>query len=239
MIAVTPSVTSANSDATTTTRSPDSTGLRASLIKQITVVIVDDHAMIRSALAQILNHEPDISVIGDASDGKTAIELVRLTDPDVVLMDISMPGTDGIAATRAITATCRSHVIMLTSFADRERIMDSLDAGAVGYLLKDADPTELPKAIRTAINGASPIDPRVSREIISGRLTKTSAPQLSKREIDVLRLVAEGLSNKAIARQLGIAEKTVKAHMTAIFNQLGVTDRTQAALWATRHELPR
>ena len=204
----------------------------------ITVVIVDDHSMIRSGLRQILDREPDIEVIGDARDGDAAIELVRRLVPDVVLMDISMPGTDGISATKAITSTCRSQVVMLTSFADRERIMDSLNAGAVGYLLKDADPGELPKAIRTAASGASPIDPRVTRQLITGNIVKPSMPQLSKREVDVLRLVAEGFSNKLIARQLGIAEKTVKAHMTAIFNSLGVTDRTQAALWASRHKLP-
>ena len=204
----------------------------------ITVLIVDDHAMIRSGLKQILDSEPDITVIGDAANGSTAIELARDLRPDVVLMDISMPGVDGISATRSITSTSDCQVVMLTSFADRDRIVEAFDAGAVGYLLKDADPADLPKAIRTVASGASPIDPRVSRSIISGRMAKPSIPKLSKREIDVLGLVAQGMTNKTIARQLGIAEKTVKAHMTGIFNHLGVTDRTQAALWASKHLLP-
>lgn len=156
--------------------------------------------------------------------------------PDVVLMDLSMPVLDGTEATRAIvSASPDVHVIVLTTFSDRDRILDSLEAGAIGYVLKDADPDELIIAIRAAVAGGSPLDPRVARVLLDAGRTGRSRPELSPREEEVLRLVATGLANKQIGRRLGISERTVKAHLTNVFQQLGVSDRTQAALWAKDH----
>ena len=157
--------------------------------------------------------------------------------PDIVLMDLSMPGTDGIEATRAITAAGgATQVVVLTSFSDKQRILDALDAGAAGYVLKHAEPDELLDAIRAAHEGGSPLDPKAARVLLDRQRTSSASPtKMSEREQEVLRLVAAGLPNKTIARQLGIAERTVKAHLTSIFQRIGVTDRTQAALWARDH----
>jgi DNA-binding NarL/FixJ family response regulator len=151
-------------------------------------------------------------------------------------MDLEMPRCDGIEATRRIVAADDgARVVALTSFADRDRILDALDAGAVGYLLKDAEPDELVRGIRAAAEGASPLAPRAAAEVLQARRQpQASAPELTDREQEVLELIGEGLPNKRIAMRLGISEKTVKAHVTRIFQALGVTDRTQAALWVQR-----
>jgi len=151
-----------------------------------------------------------------------------------------MPEVDGIEATRRIRASRPdAAVIVLTSFSDRERILRALDAGAAGYLLKDAEPDELRRALEAASRGEAPLDPRAARALLSARRAASPAEALSEREREVLAMVGEGLANKAIARQLGISEKTVKAHLTSVFRRIEVTDRTQAALWAQRNGITR
>jgi DNA-binding NarL/FixJ family response regulator len=152
-------------------------------------------------------------------------------------MDLSMPVLNGIEATRQIVAANGGtiSVVVLTSFAGRQEIIDALDAGASGYLLKDAEPRELLGGVRAAARGDAPLAPRAAREVLSARAEDRPDTGLSPRERDVLRLVADGLPNKLIAQRLSISEKTVKAHLTSIYQQIGVTDRTQAALWAQRH----
>ena len=201
------------------------------------VLLVDDHPILRMSLARLLEVEQDIEVVGTACDGADALRLVSETNPDVVLMDLSMPGMDGVAATRAIAASgSAARVVVLTSFSDRDRILAALDAGAIGYLLKDAEPDQILRGVRSAALGDWPIDPRAARLLLGGG-PRPTGPRLSEREGEVLGLVATGLANKLIARRLGITERTVKAHLTRIFEQLGVTDRTQAALWAQQHGL--
>lgn len=202
----------------------------------IKVAIADDHAVVRRGLEELLRREADIEVVGTAADGREACELAERTTPDVILMDLSMPLMDGIEATRSIVASTPTvHVIVLTSFADRSRILAALDAGAAGYLLKDADPAEVAAAIRAAVAGGVPLDPRAARVMLDAQRTAQREIKLSARETEVLQLVVAGLANKSIARRLGITERTVKAHLTSTFQQLQVGDRTQAALWAKEH----
>jgi DNA-binding NarL/FixJ family response regulator len=202
----------------------------------IKVAIADDHAVVRRGLEELLRLEADIEVVGTAADGREACVLAERTTPDVILMDLSMPLMDGIEATRSIVASAPTvHVIVLTSFADRSRILAALDAGATGYLLKDADPAEVAAAIRAAVAGGVPLDPRAARVMLDAQRTVRHEIKLSARESEVLQLVVAGLANKSIARRLGITERTVKAHLTSIFQQLQVGDRTQAALWAKEH----
>jgi len=201
----------------------------------IRVVLVDDHAVVRRGLEQLLSGVSDITVVGTAADGEQAIEVVRQTRPDVVLMDLQMPGIDGVAATRQIVADGGPDVLVLTSFSDAERIVAALDAGAVGYLLKDAEADDVIAGVRAVSRGESPIHPRAARELLGARQTAPAALiDLTPRELEVLELVRAGLANKQIARRLGISERTVKAHLTSVFSRIGVVDRTQAALWAER-----
>jgi DNA-binding NarL/FixJ family response regulator len=204
----------------------------------IRVVIVDDHAVLRAGLEQLLAGQPDLEVVGTAASGEEAIELVRELGPDLVLMDLQMPGVDGVSATREIVAGHLADVLVLTSYSDAERIVGALDAGAMGYLLKDADPDEVLAGIRSVARGESPINPRAARELLGARrTTPAAAAELTPRESEVLVLVRQGLANKQIARRLGISERTVKAHLTSAFQRIGVVDRTQAALWAERNGL--
>jgi DNA-binding NarL/FixJ family response regulator len=203
----------------------------------IRVVLVDDHAMVRRGLEQLLAGADGIEVVGTAGDGREAIAVVTQTSPDVVLMDLQMPDIDGVSATSRIVASgSTSQVVVLTSFSDSERIVAALDAGAVGYLLKDAEPEDVLEGIRAAARGESPLHPRAARQLLTARSTVRGAPvELTPRETEVLSLVRQGLANKQIARRLGISERTVKAHLTSTFQRIGVADRTQAALWAERH----
>ena len=204
----------------------------------IRVVIVDDHAVLRAGLEQLLGGEPDLEVVGTASDGAEAVVLVRELRPDVVLMDLQMTGVDGVSATRQIVGEDLADVLVVTSYSDAERIVGALDAGALGYLLKDADPDEVLRGIRAVARGESPINPRAARELLGARRSSSSAAaDLTPREREVLALVRQGLANKQIARRLGISERTVKAHLTSTFQRIGVVDRTQAALWAERNDV--
>ncbi len=201
----------------------------------IRVVVVDDHAVVRAGLEQLLAGVADIDVVGKGTDGSEAVALARELRPDLVLMDLQMPGVDGVAATRTIVAEELAQVLVLTSYSDGERIAAALDAGAMGYLLKDAEPDDILAGIRAVSRGESPIDPKVARQLLSARsAAPTARPELTPREDEVLGLVRQGLANKQIARRLGISERTVKAHLTSVFARIGVTDRTQAALWAER-----
>lgn len=205
---------------------------------RVRVVVVDDHLVVRAGLGQLLDTVEDIELVGTATDGAEALEVVARTRPDVVLMDLSMPVMDGVEATkRLLAADPDSKVVVLTSFGDQARILAALDAGASGYLLKHATPDELFDAIRAAAVGDAPLDPRAARVLLNANRErrKAAAPELTDREREVLGLISEGLANKHIARRLGISERTVKAHLTSIFQRIGVTDRTQAALWARDH----
>jgi DNA-binding NarL/FixJ family response regulator len=206
----------------------------------IRVVIADDHNLVRAGLAQLLADADDIDVVGMAGDGHEAVTLATEHEADVVLMDLSMPELDGIEATRAIgDKSPDSRVVVLTSFSDRARILDALDAGAIGYLLKDTEPDELMRGIRAAARGESPLAPKAAHQLISSRRRPAPVDQLTDREREILALVAKGHANKRIAHQLQISENTVKNHVTRIFQALDVTDRTQAALWAQRHGVDR
>jgi DNA-binding NarL/FixJ family response regulator len=203
----------------------------------IRVLLADDHVLVRAGLERLLRGVADFDVVGAAADGSEAVELALRERPDVVLMDLEMPVLDGIEATRRITAEVDgAAVVILTSFSDRERILRALDAGAVGYLLKDAEPDELVRGIYAAARGESPLAPKAAHTVLRAR-SEQQTVTLSNREREVLACVAEGLQNKQIARRLEISEKTVKAHLTSVFSQIGVTDRTQAALWAQRNGL--
>lgn len=207
----------------------------------IRVLVVDDHPLVRRGLTAVLDAVPDIELVSAVSDGALAADAAATGHADVVLMDLSMPaGMDGVEATAAVLARCPEvRVVMLTSFAENERILAALEAGAVGYLLKETEPEDLVQAVREAAAGHAPISPRAALALLPGRNPAVRRPgsNLSAREVEVLALVAVGLPNKSVARRLEISEKTVKAHLTRIFTVLGVQDRTSAALWAQRHGL--
>jgi len=204
----------------------------------IRVLVVDDHTIVRDGLVQLLRADPDLEVVGSAGDGAAAVALCAELQPDVVLMDLSMPGMDGVEATRHLIEQVPAvQVVVLTSFLDRDRVVDALAAGAIGYLLKDTEPAELRAAIRAAARGESPLDPRAARTMLTAQQASGPLESLTERERQVLALVAEGLPNKQIGRRLEISEKTVKAHLTSAFRTIGVDDRMQAGLWARRNGL--
>lgn len=205
----------------------------------IRVLIVDDHALIRRGLSELLGAAEGIEVIGAIDNGADAVAIVTDLEPDIVLMDLSMPGIDGIEATRTVLKVrSETKVIMLTSFSENARILAALDVGAIGYLLKDTEPEDIIRALRDAADGGVPLSPRAARALLPGnRLDGNGEHALSAREREVLSLVAVGLPNKSIARRLTISEKTVKSHLTRVFTVIGVSDRTSAALWAQRHGL--
>ena len=204
----------------------------------IRVAVADDHGVLRDGLAGVIGAQPDMELVATAADGAEAVAMCRSTTPDVVLMDLEMPVVDGIEATRAILADApKTAVLVLTSFSDRRRITSALDAGAVGYLLKDASADEVVRGIRTAAAGGSPLDPRAARSLLEAKSAPDPLDGVSPRESEVFSLLLDGLPNKLIARRLEISEKTVKSHLTSIFRQLGVTDRVQAILWAERQGL--
>jgi DNA-binding NarL/FixJ family response regulator len=204
-------------------------------VMTIRLLLVDDHRLVRAGLRSLLDGADGIEVVGEAADGATAVRLVAEQAPDVVLMDLSMPGMDGIAATAAIRAAGgSSRVLVLTSFIEADKVQQAVAAGAIGYALKDSEPGQLITAIRAAAAGQTPLDPRIAAALLPGTGSERP-PELSAREREVLLLASTGMPNKQIARSLGIAERTVKAHLGNVYRTIGVTDRTSAALWARDH----
>jgi DNA-binding NarL/FixJ family response regulator len=202
----------------------------------IRVLVVDDHAVVREGLRTFLSLQDGITVVGEAGDGREAVAAAERERPDVVLMDLVMPELDGVQAMRELrTRTPRARVIVLTSFLEDERLLPAIRAGAAGYLLKNVAPAELARAVRTAAAGEALIDPVVAARLVDA-LAEDEPPDqpLTSREEEVLDLIARGYANKRIARELGIAEKTVKTHVGHVLAKLGVADRTQAALYAAR-----
>lgn len=219
---------------------------------KIRVLLADDQDIIRTGLTIILNHQPDIEVVGQAADGAQAIDLVKQLNPDVVLMDIKMPNINGIQATRQIVAARpQTQIIILTTYDTDDWVFDGIRAGAIGYLLKDTPSQDLAAAVRGAMRGESQIDPAVARKVLREfqhvTRDRASAPKqtfdgpelerLTDREEDVLKLLASGLSNKDIASQLSLSEGTVKNHISAILAKLHANDRTQAVLTALKRGL--
>jgi NarL family two-component system response regulator LiaR len=209
----------------------------------IRVLIADDHAVVRQGLRTFLDLQADIDVVGEAADGEEAVAAAAEHSPDVVLLDLVMPGLDGIGALRRLRdAAPAARVIVLTSFGEDERLFTALRAGATGFLLKDVEPAELVRAIRTAHAGQAPLSPAVAARVVEelasgGGAGRAPADELTPRELEVLCLIAHGRSNKRIALELGVAEKTVKTHVSHVLAKLGLSDRTQAALYAVREGL--
>jgi two-component system, NarL family, response regulator LiaR len=205
----------------------------------IRVLIADDHAVLREGLRSFLELQDGIEIVGDAADGAEAVALAEQLRPAVILMDLVMPNLDGVEAMRALRERVpETRVIILTSYIDDDRLLPAIRAGAAGYLLKNAEPQELARAIRTAHAGEALIDPSVAARLVE-RLAdderRADYENLTAREREVLELIGRGFSNKRIAHELGVAEKTVKTHVTHVLGKLGVADRTQAALYAARH----
>lgn len=207
----------------------------------IRVAIADDHRVVRVGLEQLLGTFDDVELVGSADGGLDAVAMCAESSPDVILLDLSMPDLDGIGVTQQLREVSPgTKVVLFTSFSDREGILGALDAGAVGYLLKDAEPQEIHSAIQAAARGEAPLAPKAAAALLSARGERSSSDvELTPRERDVLELVIAGHANKQIARRLGISEKTVKGHLTNVFQRIGVSDRTQAALWAERTGLFR
>ena len=209
--------------------------------RKISILLADDQRLMRDGLRTLLELEEDLIVVGEAGDGQTALDVYEQTRPDVVLMDVRMPGMDGVEATRRLCAReDKARVIILTTFDDDEVVFEGLRAGALGYLLKDVSGEELAQAVRTVAGGGALIEPSVARKVLAefSRLPHPQPPEpastedYSEREIQILRLLSQGLTNRQISERLFLAEGTVKNYVTAIFHKLGVEDRTQAALKA-------
>jgi two-component system, NarL family, response regulator LiaR len=210
--------------------------------QKISVLIVDDHPIVRQGLRTLLELQDDIVVMGEAVNGKEAVDLTALLKPDVVLMDLVMPELDGIAATRQISALMQAtRVIALTSFVEDDKVIPAIQAGAVSFLLKDVAPNDLMEAIRAAYHGEARLHPTVIRKLMNQVAlqspTEQIAPDLTERELEVLRLVADGMSNREIASRLVISEKTVKTHMSSLLSKLGQQDRTRLAIYALKKGL--
>jgi len=208
----------------------------------IRVLIADDHAIVRKGIRALLSTEADIQVIGEASDGAEAIAQTQALNPDVILMDLVMPKLDGIEATRQITAhQPRARILVLTSFAADDKVFPAIKAGALGYLLKDSSPDELVQAIHQVHRGEPSLEPSIARKVLTELSQPPKTPltpePLTEREVGVLRLVAQGQSNREIAEQLVITEMTVRTHVSNILSKLHLASRTQAALYALREGL--
>jgi two-component system, NarL family, response regulator LiaR len=212
--------------------------------EKIRVLIVDDHQIVRQGLRNFLELNEDIAVIGEAADGFGALESVTELKPDVILMDLVMPRMDGITATMEIKKkNPEVMVIALTSFTEDDKVIPAIQAGACSYLLKDVSPDDLVEAIRAAVKGEARLHPDVTRKLMQ-QVSKPAPAQkeplpaeITDRELDVIRLVAQGKSNQEIASELVISEKTVKTHMSNIFSKLGLVDRTQLAIFAIKNNL--
>jgi two-component system, NarL family, response regulator LiaR len=210
---------------------------------KISVLIVDDHPIVRQGLRTLLELQDDFIVAGEAVNGKMAVELVARLKPDVVLMDLVMPELDGISATRQVSALQQgTRVIALTSFVEDDKVIPAIQAGAVSFLLKDVSPSDLMDAIRAAYHGEARLHPYVIRKLMNQVAAQPvalhqAAPELTERELEVLRVVAEGLSNREIAARLVISEKTVKTHISSLLSKLGLEDRTRLAIYAIKKGL--
>jgi NarL family two-component system response regulator LiaR len=213
--------------------------------EKITVLLVDDHKVVRQGLHAFLQAQADIEVVGEADSGETAVTLAVEHAPDVVLMDLVMPGMDGVTATRQVKAQSpRTQIIMLTSYHQDEHIFPAIRAGALSYLLKDIEPAALADAVRQAAQGEAVLHPRVAARVVqelhgSREESVNVFTELSDREMEVLRLIADGANNSSIAEQLVISEKTVKSHVSNILSKLHLADRTQAAVLAWRKGVVR
>jgi two-component system, NarL family, response regulator LiaR len=211
--------------------------------QKISVLIVDDHPIVRQGLRTLLELQDDIIVAGEAANGRIAVDLTARLKPDVVLMDLVMPELDGISATRQISALQQAtRVIALTSFVEDDKVIPAIQAGAVSFLLKDVSPNDLMEAIRAAYHGEARLHPTVARKLMNQVASQPAPSQpagqgLTERELEVLSLVAEGLSNREIASRLVISEKTVKTHISSLLSKLGLEDRTQLAIYALKHGL--
>ena len=208
----------------------------------ITVMLIDDHRVVRQGLRDFLELQGDIEIVGEASSGEEGVQLARELLPDVVMMDLVMPGIDGVETTRRVKAASpSSKVIVLTSFADDNKVFPAIKAGAISYLLKDVSPEELAHAIRAAQRNEAVLHPEVAaklmQEFSAPKSNEAPVDQLTPREMDVLRLVAKGMSNKEIADKLIISEKTTKTHLSNILSKLHLADRTQVAIYALRQRL--
>jgi DNA-binding NarL/FixJ family response regulator len=209
----------------------------------VTVLVVDDQRLIRDGIASLLALQPGVVVVGTAADGSEAVERAVTLEPDVVLMDVRMPGMDGITALGILrTRAPRCRVVMLTTFDDEEYVVPALRAGAIGYLLKDLPARELAGAVRMAHAGVAQFDPAATARVVaalspSTQDSVTGGQPLTAREVDVLRLIARGATNREIATSLHLGEGTVKNHISRILTRLGLRDRTQAAIYAREHNL--
>jgi NarL family two-component system response regulator LiaR len=216
------------------------------MAEAITILVVDDHAVVREGLRAFLGLQDGFEIVGEAADGEEALERAEQLDPDVILMDLVMPKRDGVSAMQELKQRApRSRVIVLTSFLEDDRLLPALEAGAAGYLLKNSEPAELARAVRAAFAGDAVIDPTVAARVVHALSERppaaagatTALEHLTGREREVLVLIARGRSNKRIAFELGISEKTVKTHVGHVLAKLGVTDRTQAAVLAVQEGL--
>lgn len=215
------------------------------MVDPITVLLVDDHQVVRQGVRAFLETQPDMMVVAEAESGEMAVTLAAEHAPDVVLMDLIMPGMDGVEATRQLKkASPRTQVIVLTSYHQDEHIFPAIRAGALSYLLKDLGPEELAEAVRKAAVGEAMLHPRVAARVVqelSGARQETVNPftELSERELEVIRSIAAGMNNAGIAEKLVISEKTVKSHVSNILSKLHLADRTQAAVYAWREGIVR
>lgn len=213
--------------------------------ESISILLVDDHAVVRQGVKTFLETQPDITVVGEAGSGEEAIRLAAQSIPDVILMDLIMPDMDGVETTRRVKQISpRSQIVFLTSYHEDEHIFPALKAGALSYILKDVSAEELASAVRKAAEGEAVLHPRVAARVIKelqGRREGTLNPftELSERELEVLKLIADGMSNAGIASQLVLSEKTVKGHVSNILGKLHLADRTQAAVYAWREGVVR
>ncbi len=212
------------------------------MTEDIRILIVDDHAIVREGQRALVETEPGMTLVGEATNGEEAIELARILNPDVIFMDLFMPGVDGIEATEAIKAeNPQARILVLTSFAEDEKVFRAVKAGASGYLLKDATPDEILTAVRQVYRGEPAMNPTIANKLMrelqrESNLPPTEEP-LTERELDILKLVAQGLSNQEIAEELVISERTVRTHVSNILSKLHLANRTQVALYALREGL--